>query len=152
MFYESLRCGVVISQSNTSFLTKENTHPSSDTLAMSVSSIPNTVFFPLFCFPFQDFGESRFPSSGQNLYPVKKFSVFPNRVLYFGQIPVPENTLQGFKSLCYHTHVKQVSKDLIWPSILNVLPGNCTSRHSSIPPLQNPSTMMRYFWYPDQCS
>ena len=94
MFYESLRCGVVISQSNTSFLTKENTHPSSDTLAMSVSSIPSTVFFPLFCFPFQDFGESRFPSSGQNLYPVKKFSVFPNPVLHFGQIPVPENTLQ----------------------------------------------------------
>ena len=43
--------------------------------------------------PCPNFGESRFPGSGQIPNPVKIFFVFPNPAPYFGQIPDPENTL-----------------------------------------------------------
>ena len=149
MFYEGLRCGVVISQSNTSFLTKENTHPSSDTLTMFSALSRARFSFPYSASP------SKILANPASRVAVKTYILsrnFPfSRIPYCTSVKSPFPKIR-FKSLCYHTHVKHVPKDLIWPSTLNVLPGNCTSRHSSIPPLQNPSTMMRYFWYPDQCS
>ena len=44
--------------------------------------------------PCQDLGEFRFPAKGAQIpYPVKKFFVFRNTALYFGQTVDPENIL-----------------------------------------------------------
>lgn len=55
----------------------------------SVISIPSNVFFPNTA----TLAKSRFPSSDQIPYPVKKVCVFPNPAQYFGQIPDSESTL-----------------------------------------------------------
>ena len=64
----------------------------------SVISIPNSVFCSQYRIQCQDFGESHFPRSGLIPYPVKKFGVFPNPALYFGQIPHLENTIPDLVS------------------------------------------------------
>ena len=56
-------------------------NPSSRTSVIAALSI---VFFPS---PRPNFGEFRFPSSNESLYPVKVR--FPNPELYFDQIPDP---------------------------------------------------------------
>ena len=57
----------------------------------SVISIPKTRFPCQFRISWHDFSESRFPTSGPEIpHPVKKFCVFPNPSLYFGEISDPE--------------------------------------------------------------
>ena len=61
----------------------------------SFIAIPIIIFFP-FPHPYLNFAESRFPGRSQISYPV---SVFPNPVVYFGQILADRwNTLSRNKS------------------------------------------------------
>ena len=60
----------------------------------ALESLPAGYFLAQDCIPCQDFGEFRFPASGAQIpYSVKKFFVFPNTAIYFGQTVDPENIL-----------------------------------------------------------
>ena len=92
------------------------------------ASIARQSRFPNFCHLFpqyrflsqyrlqcQDFGGSKFPRSGEIPFPVKKFCVFPNPVLYFGPRVITRSRKRQEEKLFLGLGEKTHCLRLFWP-------------------------------------